>query len=181
MKYVNKSHLVFILITIALLVGKYTFSEGWGTDYYSNDPKDKTRLVTVEKHHLSEPFYKAYKSGNYFWAMDDLDFVLRWFPNHPEALSLVGVISIKTKKYSMAIKYFEKGTASFPKYEITWILYGDYCRNIKDYESAIENYNKALTINPNNVFVYEKLARIYEEVGKKNMSILMKNKVKELK
>ena len=75
-----------------LFSGPVYAEEQVGLDYF--DPKYKGTLATVERYHLTrETFWKDFESRQYGQALNELKYVLRYFPNHPRALQLMELVA----------------------------------------------------------------------------------------
>lgn len=60
--------------------------------------------------------------------------------------------------------YIKKDTES------SWTNKGIICNNLKMHEEDIESYSNALNINPNNDIVYGYRVKIYQDMGKTELS-----------
>lgn len=106
------------------------------------------------------------RQKKYRWALADLDFVLKRFPNHPVALMKVSDLAMKMQDASIAMKYFERALSLYPQYPDTHIIYGVFLQKMGKTDEAIEKYKKALQINPNMSEAHYNLGLAYFEKKK---------------
>jgi hypothetical protein len=71
-------------------------------------PKVKSWLALVELGHVNERVWKLYRSGRYNDALDDTQYALARFPNHPRSLNLLCEIGKATDRTSLPVAYFER-------------------------------------------------------------------------
>ncbi len=161
--------------------------EGGPNDYY--DPSAWTqkyrRSVTslhlipaeaqVSKGYSSAPDEKFYN----IWA--EIDFTLRWFPNHPKGLQFM---SNWLPKYPHPPDkdveyYFQKAIEYRPTPEprpvdaTVRVLYAIYLHKQKKYQKAQEQYEFALSITPNNSEIHYNLGLLLAE--RKNYPAALKH------
>jgi tetratricopeptide (TPR) repeat protein len=139
-------------------------------DYFAAG-RDEQLLRNVERYHIrSEQFWQNYKGGRFKLALSDVDFVLRYFPNHPQALMLVGSIASLVKNHALAIFYYEKALNLYPQYAVTRAQYGRYLTAIDRVDEGIAQLKKALEIDSNLVTAYVWLAEAYHKSGDLELS-----------
>src|SRR5689334_12467082 len=78
-------------VTLAALVtlagwAPGTFAQDANNEYYAS--RGTKLLATVEQYHLY-PGEEKFRQRNFKSAFDDMEFILRYFPNHPNALLLM--------------------------------------------------------------------------------------------
>lgn len=153
-----------------------------GNDYFG--PKDKeaqTELANVEKHHLSQDtFYKRFGNKEYNYAMEDLKFVLRYFPNHPKALSLMEMVGKMMKNQLLPMPYYKSALDLYPQHAITHLQFGMYLLEIHQVNSAIDSLKRALELNPKLAPAHAWLAKAYSMGGQKELARESSNRAREL-
>ena len=121
-----------------------------------NDPHDYYRarqentyklLLNVEKYHMSQGVDKL-RAGRMRYAYGDFDFILRYYPNHPRALLLMGNLSLITHNPEQADRYFKKALSLFPDHAETYAIYGIFLQKQGKLKQAIMQYQRALKMNP---------------------------------
>ncbi len=148
-------------ITGLLLLG-LTFmvlaAPGDPESYYGNYSRE--HLSAVERHHLQQGRDKA-KWDNPIYAWRDVEFMLRHFPNHPDALMLAIDLSFKSKDMRHAQELFEKAVIFDPKPAAPWVIYGLFFHRHGKLDDAIIRYQEALKRDPDMVEAYYNLGLAY--------------------
>jgi tetratricopeptide (TPR) repeat protein len=119
-------------------------------DYF--DPKEDTQrlLSNIEYHHfLKGPVFQAkFRAGNYRGALEEVNYVLERFVNHPEALSMLVLLSRLTKNSALPIRYFEHALRLYPQYPTTYAQYGAYLVELGQIDAGIAKLQRAIEIDP---------------------------------
>lgn len=130
-------------------------------DYFGGDYKPQL-LRSVNRHHLG-PVTKAIDRGEAPWG--GIDFMLRYFPNHPRALYLLTRLATKTNEYGRAEEYFHKAIRLYPDTPTTYLIYGIFLHKTGKLASSIEQYKKAIKLDPQNSEIYYNLGLAYFDKG----------------
>ena len=151
-------------------------------DYFAvNDERDVQLLNNVERYHLATGnFWKWYTAKKYYLAVEELQFVLRYFPNHPKALQLMGTIAKVTDAPALAIPYYENALRRYPEYAITHAQYGTYLVDVGNVQAGIPHLNKAIEMDPNLAQAYAALAAAYKKNGSSDLARDAAAKAREL-
>jgi tetratricopeptide (TPR) repeat protein len=138
-------------------------------DYYGArlDKRTSNLLYQVEKHHLAQGTSEL-RSRQYQYAYGDLSFILRYFPNHPQALMLMTELCIKWKQPARcdAEARLQEAIDINPEAADTYTIQGIHLQNTGRLDQAIESYKKALTLNPSSRNAHYNLGLAY--VSKKD-------------
>jgi len=177
---VNLLGIVSILIILFSFSSYLPVEAGTGNDYFTT-PRNSELLYEVEKYHLSdENFLAKYRSGRYYYAIQDLKFVLNYFPNHPRALMFMGSVAQLTKDLSLGVIYYEKAIQSYPQYALTHAQYGEYLVNTGLVKEGIERLRKAIEMDPKLAIAYKWLSKAYTKIGDLEMARRAAERAKEL-
>ena len=84
------------------------------------------------------------------------------------------------QNWSEAVNYYKKALEEFPNDPMALISIGLAYLELKDFESALTQYQKASAISPNDPVPYEKMAFIYESMGRNRESIKVGMQAAEL-
>lgn len=155
------------LLNFLLLVQfVYPQSGGCPCDYFTagQDSNIAQNVRHVKNFHV-DPAYKSMRNGRMNHAINDLKFTLDRFPNHPEALQLLGMVAQMTKGTSLAVSYFEKAITTFPQYALTRAQYGLFLVSIGNIDAGIEKLNESIEMDPKLAVAYAGLARAYFKKG----------------
>jgi tetratricopeptide (TPR) repeat protein len=120
-------------------------------DYFtaSLNAETKYTLFLVERAHASERTWKLFFAGKYYEGpIADCEYALRYFPNHPGVLHMMGEISRATNQDSMAIGCFERALKLYPQHALTHAQYGHYLFEIGAANAGIAELLEALQLDP---------------------------------
>jgi Tfp pilus assembly protein PilF len=146
---------------VAPLVAGLAGAQPVDNDYYTTT--DITLLRTVERYHVV-PAQEKIRTKFYSAARADIDFVLRYFPNHPKGLLLMAQMCADgvTQHCDLDV-VFEKAIAINPNVAGTYVTQGVYLHRVKRYREAIASYQRALAIDPDSINGHYNLALAYLE------------------
>lgn len=117
-------------------------------DYFSpsTDPNYSEHLWAVEEYHY-KPAVNWLMSGSPAQARDDIEFILRHFPNHPKALALAFEYGKRIKQPDYALPLYQKAVQMNPKIAGIWSDFGTLQHELKNYTEAVACFEKAVAIN----------------------------------
>ena len=134
------------------ILGNVTYTPPDAKDYFLKDtvPEVMTASKNVKKYHLSdETFWRHYRAGRKERAMAETIFVLRVFPNHPEALGLLSIICRELDEPQTAIPFYERALRLYPSRAYTRAQYGAYLGSIGQKNAGRVYLEEALRMDPN--------------------------------
>lgn len=132
-------------------------------DYYSN--VDRNMLSTVERHHLGIGEDEL-KAKHYIAAQSDFRFILNYYPNHPRVLLLMSELCETWKSPKCDLDdVFNRAVARNPNIPATFVIIGIHQVRTKQIPAAIENFKRALAIDPNSVNANYNIALAYLDSG----------------
>ncbi len=140
------------------------------SDYFAVN-RDAGSLRVVEQYHLSpETFWAAYNAGGYQDALKQLDFVLRYFPNHPKALLLLNSVARLLKDPNKAYPYYQKALRLYPQYAITHAQCGELLASFGEIDAGISELKEALARDSKLAVAHAWLASAYYRQGKPDLA-----------
>ena len=168
----NKVRIACLALLALISANVYAVVEGGPNDYYDRDPWTQQYLRAVDSHHLypaEEQVQKGFttsSSGAKFRNIwEEIDFTLRWFPNHPKGLQFMARWLPKYPHppdksieyyFQRAIEY--RPTAQLrPVDATTRMIYAIYLHKNNKYEKAQEQYESALSLAPDNSEIHYNL------------------------
>ena len=118
-------------------------------------------LKNVEGYHLEQGIQKL-RVRQYEYAWGDFDFMLRYFPNHPRALMLMGELceAWRNPKCNME-HYLGKAIRISPENDSVYVAQGVYLQRRNKLKEAIESYKKALEFNVGSANAHYNLGLAY--------------------
>ncbi len=133
--------------------------------YGAHDP---AHLRAVETHHLPQAIEKVNRKDKAaaYYAWDDIEFILRRFPDHPQALSLATKQSLRMDERKRGEALMIKAIQFSPRRPEPWIQYGIFLHRWGDYEKAVEKYKKALELRPRDAEALYNLGLAYLALGR---------------
>ena len=154
---------------LALITGFVAFSassadqDRHNNDYYTN--VDRNILSTVERHHLGIGEDEL-KAKHYIAAQSDFQFILNYYPNHPRVLLLMSELCETWKSPKCDLEdVFNRAVARNPNIPATFVIIGIHQVRTKQIPAAIENFKRALAIDPNSVNANYNIALAYLDSG----------------
>jgi len=158
--------------------------EGGPNDYYDTDSWTHEYLRSVESNHLVPALNQVnngYTGGKHYNIWGEIDFILRWFPNHPKGLQfMVNWLPKYPHPPDKGVEYyFQKAIEYRPTTELrpvdatARVLYAIHLHKQKKYQKAQEQYESALSIAPNNSEIHYNLGLLL--VARKNYPTALKH------
>lgn len=123
-------------------------------------PHSAEHLSAVERHHLPQARDKM-RWDNPKYAWEDIEFILRHFPNHPQALMLAVDLGIKSGDDERVKKLLNAGMRFDPSAGGPFIISGIYEHKKGRYSAAISNYEKAISLDQKSAEAYYNLGLAY--------------------
>ncbi len=140
----------------------------------------KQALANVERYHMGRSVVEAIAKGHYKEALPDINFVLRYFPNHPMGLQFLTSLAVLSNNRALPIEYFEKAIALYPKHAITHAQYGWYYVTIDRLDRGIRKLREAIEMEPELTAAYIWLSEAYNKKGESKLSRAAADRAREL-
>lgn len=160
---------ITVAVTASLLPG---LAAGQATeraiDYFA--ARGSNRLAVVEQYHLG-PCEQRFRERDFARAMSECNFILRVFPNHPNALLIVAQVCSQWKSgLCLLDETFERAIAINPKAAGTFVVQGIYQSRVKQYDAAVQSFRNALALDPEQVNAHYNLALTYLDMQKYDLA-----------
>ena len=126
------------------------------------------------------PLLKLIRAEKPDRAIPDLQFILRWVPNHPLGLALMANVSQMIQKPNLGVNYFNQAVHLFPNHALTYAQYGKFLYDLKKNGKAIELLRKAISLDSKLGVAYGWLSLVYSSNGKSELAAETANKAKSL-
>lgn len=129
---------------------------GWNGPFDYTDPAERKMLDPVERHHFREDTQRLQPEATGKPPGTNLDFVLRWYPNHYPALSLMARLADKEKTDHPAGAtypaecYFKRAIRFRPDDPALHMLYGNFLVQRDRLTDAKAQYEEAERLSPDN-------------------------------
>jgi Tfp pilus assembly protein PilF len=158
-----KTRFVVALMLIAVPVAALA-QYRHNTDYYfdRSDALLREQLGNVERH--LPPGIQNLRARDYRRAQGEFQFILNYFPNHPQVLALMSEVCSgwKSPKCTME-ELFERAIAVNPKASGTYTVMGIHQLKQRRLQDAIESFQQALDLDPNSLNAHYNLGLAYVE------------------
>jgi len=148
-------------------------AENFGPFDYLQRHNLRAELGIVEKYHFGpevEQLIAGMRTGLERDVPAELDYTLRAWPNHHRALNSAIQFRMINKNrktgFPPAECYLERAVNFSPKDGITRMLYGNLLQRSGHKKHALEQYEQALKLRPNNVQIKYNLALLLVDLGK---------------
>ena len=137
-------------------------------DYYAPRTLDseKQHFANVTNYHIP-PGQDDLAKARYITAVAHAEFVLRYFPNHPQALSLLSAACLTWKNSrcdATADEWFQKAIARNPDAAPTYVLYALHLHRKERLKEAVEAYRRAIELAPESINAHYNLAIAYMDL-----------------
>jgi tetratricopeptide (TPR) repeat protein len=156
--------------TAALLfVSVGAFAQGGGGyDYYAprTDSAEVTRLNNVEGYHLA-PGQTKMARREYYYAQQEFEFILHYYPNHPKGLALLSELCQKygdKRCDAAADARFDQAIKLNPQIGQTYLLYGIHLHRKRQLDEAVKAYRRAVELAPSSVSAHYNLGLAYVDL-----------------
>lgn len=124
-----------------------------------NDPAEARYLWLAETFHFTPEVEALTRGKSTALPPDDIDYVLRAFPNHYRALAAMARWQLQNKrppdaKYLTIECYYERAFAFQPKDPQLYLGYATYLHRAKQLQKAREAYQKAEDLGSNSAELF---------------------------
>lgn len=149
-----------VMLSSALIQG--AAAQGPVRDYYQAgaNTSGAQMLRNLDQNHYRGAA-RQLELRRYESAISDLEFMLNYVPNHPQALAGIAQVSVGLKRPDLADQYFKNAIRLYPEHDETFVIYGVFLHRLGRMNAAITQYKKALDINPNSVVGHYNLGLAY--------------------
>jgi len=158
----------FLAVTLlhCVALSDTVWAQDAARDYYAagGDRTATAALRNLDRIHYHSAVGNLQKR-NYKFALADLEFMLKYFPNHPQALARLAELSLATKRPDIAEQRFKEALARYPQHDETYVIYGTFLQKLGRVDMAISEYKKALDINSESVYAHYNLGLAYVDRG----------------
>jgi SAM-dependent methyltransferase len=157
------------LSAVMLIYPATSLGQVGNRDYYNPGTTTDEVANWQNAHHFHlQPGFDAMKRGNWKSARDNFEFILRAFPNSPQALNGISEVCVlKWKPRSPACdadSWFDKAVEVNPDIATTWTLYGIHLQREKRPQQAVEKFEHALKLRPDDINANYNLGLAYFEL-----------------
>jgi tetratricopeptide (TPR) repeat protein len=146
-----------------------SMQNAYGPYDYTNIQHRRLKLPIVEAGHFNSNVENLIQ-GQSGKIVDDLEYTLRAFPNHPRALWAMARLHIREGMnklpgglYSIEC-WFDRALRMNPEDPTTRYIFGMYQHKVSDYQGALKNYQIALSLRDGQAEIHYNLGLLYLEL-----------------
>ncbi len=169
-----KPFIICLALYVLIPANAQAIVEGGPNDYYDTSSWTHEYLRSVNSNHLvpaQNQVTNGYTGGKHYNIWGEIDFILRWFPNHPQGLQFMArwLPEYPHPPDKNVEYYFRKAIEYKPSPKprpvdaTAPMLYAIYLHKKKNYAKAQEQYESALSITPNNSEIHYNLGLLLIE------------------
>ena len=133
-----------------------------GGDYF--DPAKRQLLVQLKRYHLDAAI-KDMNDRKLNIAQAEIDFVLKWVPNHVEGLLVNEEIAKAKGAPELALGRYVRALEMYPDHAITHAQFGAYLLELGRVDAAIDSLTTAVRLDPSLGMAHRYLATAYRQKG----------------
>lgn len=134
-------------------------------DYYHQaTPRAQKLLHLTEEYHLKKGI-NLLKQGKCTYALSDFQFILNYFPNHPEVLYRMIDWGEQCGKPNVPEQRIKQAIETYPDAAQTYTIYGIFLHREGKLKEATEQYHHALELTPDSGQTHYNLGLAYFELG----------------
>lgn len=122
----------------------------------------------------------AYRQTRWVQAASDLERLLRSEPRNLAANLMLADVHEKMGREEEARVRLSLMVETYPEEVAGWLAHGDFALRHKNFDEAIEAYNTALTLSPQQGEIYARRAAIYERQGRQRAARLDREQARKL-
>src|SRR5579871_6127309 len=153
-----------------VVTGCGSLTNAYGPFNYRSPEARAIKLPIVEEYHLTREVELLSRGVGTDLPINDLDYVLRAFPNHPRALAAVAKWSLRGGRFTnptipSAECYFERALAFAPEDDSVRVIYGNYLFKRHRNQEAREQYEAALSLSPQSPEINYDAGLLFVELG----------------
>ena len=144
------------------------------------------KIIKVESENLQidnllQKGSRHHQQGNFSDAQALYEQILVIYPDHFDALQLLGVLFAQIKKYSQAVEFLSKALEIKPDHVKSHSNLGIALKELKRFDEALASYNQAIKIEPDYVDAHCNLGNILQELKRFDEALASFNQAIKIK
>ena len=160
--------IVLILTAILQLGNVAVLAQQGNLDYYApRTGQNEIQLFNnVQGHHLGLGREEMEK-GRYAPALEHFEFILRYYPNHPQTLFALSELCQKWKTPAcdgIADRWFQRAVERNPEAAPSHLVQAMHLHRKNKLDDAVKSYKRAIELAPNSVNAHYNLGLAYTDL-----------------
>ncbi len=115
--------------------------------------------------------YQIHQSGNLKEAEECYKSIIKKFPNYPNAICMLGVVTHQSGNSELAINYFEKALTIKKDFVEAHYNLGNALCFLGEFEKSIQHFEQVIKRNPTFPEAYNNLGNVYKELGQQEKAV----------
>ena len=166
----------WILVVILQALSPAASAQQENNDYYAPRPTntEKQLFNNVQGHHLA-PGRAAMEKGEFPPALEHFEFILAYYPNHPQALFALSELCLKWKHLTCDLKveqWLQKAIARNPDAAQSYVVQAMHLHRKNKLDDAVKVYKRAIELAPNSVNAHYNLGLAYADLKQYDLANL---------
>ena len=155
------------MLGLPALAQQRNLSQG-NLDYYAPraEGNESQLFNNVIGHHLA-PGREQMQRGEYVGALAHFEFILRYYPNHPQTLAYLSELCLKWKSPicdGAADMWFPKAIAINPGAAQSYVVQALHLHRKNKLDDAVKSYQRAVELAPNSINAHYNLGLAYSDL-----------------
>jgi len=160
--------IVVILAVIIHMLGLTAFAQQSDQDYYAprTSQTDIELFKNVQSYHLG-PGREEMANGRYGAALAHFEFILRYYPNHPQTLVALSELCQKWNSpvcEGTAVRWFQRAIERNPEAATSYVVHAMHLHRNKKFDDAVKSYKRAIELAPDSVNAHYNLGLAYADL-----------------
>ena len=166
----------WILVAILQALSPAATAQQANNDYYAPRPTQAERQLfnNVQGHHLA-PGRAAMEKGEFPPALEHFEFILGYYPNHPQALFALSELCLKWKHPTCDLKaeqWLQKAIERNPEAAQSYVVQAMHLHRKNKLDAAVKVYKRAIELAPNSVNAHYNLGLAYADLKQYDLANL---------
>jgi tetratricopeptide (TPR) repeat protein len=159
---------LLILMLALQVLSSVAVAQPSNNDFYAprSGADSKELLQNVLQYHLG-PGREEMGNGRWQPALEHFEFILRYYPNHPQALFALSELCQKWKSPAcdgIAERWFQKAIERNPEAAQSHVVQAMHLHRKNKLDDAVKSYKRAIELAPNSVNAHYNLGLAYTDL-----------------
>ncbi|HTF20851.1 MAG TPA: tetratricopeptide repeat protein [Chryseolinea sp.] len=167
-RYGVRLRIVTVAILIFQMLDVSAFAQQADQDFYAprTSQGDIELFRNVQSYHLG-PGREEMGNGRYGAALAHFEFILRYYPNHPQTLVALSELCQKWNSPACegaATRWFQRAIERNPEASTSYVVHAMHLHRNKKLDDAVKSYKRAIELAPDSVNAHYNLGLAYADL-----------------
>ena len=159
--------IILILTAILQMFSLTAFAQQSNLDYYASRTGTEIQLFNnVQSYHLG-PGREEMDKGRYGAALEHFEFILRYYPNHPQTLIALSELCLKWKSPVCDVtaeRWYQRAIERNPAAAQSHVVQALHLHRKNKLDEAVKAYGRAIELAPNSINAHYNLGLAYADL-----------------